>query len=407
MTGLVAGLGCQPDIAAGIDADLRDASGFAEFGVLRDGSTIREDARAPLPDAVVLNDAGEICRSGGVTGVACAPDGSGIVDAVVEAASTDCDGNPVIRRTRTDARGRFQLGDLAVGPTTVFIRSGSFRTQFESTVLAGTTVPAGDGISDKICLESDATRLGVITGAYDRIQSILDGLGFGYQTICGGRRDHRQARQVLSDPALNDSFDVLFVNCASGINFRQDAPELDALKDNLRRFVANGGSLYVSDLAADLIAQTWPGVIEFGLGARPPGPANACCVCVDCSPDCAVLNPTACDPTNELPPTCAEGGGVAGGGRSGTIEATVVPEFLRDALGSDRFDVVFNLSGWVQMRAVSAAVEVLVAAPDGSPLMVLFEPEPGGGRVAYTSFHTHTQANAEMQAILAALALRL
>jgi hypothetical protein len=400
-------LGCAPESSGVFDAEVRDATGFAEFGMVRDGSMIRADARAPLPDAVVLNDAGEICRSGGVTGVACAPDGTGIVDAIVEAATTDCDGNPVIRRTRTDARGRFELGDLAVGPTTVTIRSGNFRTQFESTILAGTTVPAGDAISDKVCLESDAARLGVLTGAYDRIQNILGSLGFGFELICGDRRDHRHAREVLNDAPLGRAFDVLFINCASGINFRDDAPEVDAIKDNLRAFVAGGGSLYVSDLSADIIEQLWPDAVDFTLRARAPQPVDECCVCVQCSIDCIEPNPTSCDPENQLPQSCAEGAGIAGNGQRGTVRATVVPQFLRDALGSDTFEVVFNLGGWMQMAAVGAEVEVLVAAPDGSPLMVLFEPIPGGGRVAYTSFHTHAQANAQMEAILAALALRL
>jgi hypothetical protein len=39
--------------------------------------------------------------------------------------------------------------------------------------------------------------------------------------------------------------------------------------------------------------------------------------------------------------------------------------------------------------------------------MVLFQPEPGGGRVAYTSFHNHDQASDDMRAILSALIFRL
>ena len=84
-----------------------------------------------------------------------------------------------------------------------------------------------------------------------------------------------------------------------------------------------------------------------------------------------------------------------------------MPEFLRQAVGSETFEVVFNLGGWMQMTAVGAEVEVLVESPEGAPLMVLFEPSPGGGRVAYTSFHTHAQATDQMRAILGALALRL
>ena len=313
----------------------------------------------------------------------------------------------MIRRVRTDERGRFQLDDLAVGPITVTIRSGSFRNQFDATIRAGTVVPAGDAISDKICLESDAARLGVISGDYDRIQSILGGLGFAFELTCGGRRDHRDARLVLSDPNLGAAFDVLFINCASGINFRDPSPEVAAIKANLRRFVAGGGSLYVSDLAADVIEQLWPEAIDFALNARPPMAGEQCCVCTDCPAQCRVITPTSCDLQNDLPESCATGGGVSGRGMPGMTEGRIVPAFLQQAVGGDTFDVVFNLGGWMQMTAVAAEVEVLVEDPEGAPLMVLFEPSPGGGRVAYTSFHTHTQATEQMRAILAALVLRL
>lgn len=399
--------GCDPATSSVAEAMPEGGVRFADVGGLTDGAVIREDALTQLPDAIVLNDAGEICRSGGVTGVACAPDGTGIIDAIVEAATEDCDGNPVIRRVRTDARGRFELNDLAVGPITVVIRSGSFRNEFQSTIRAGTVVPAGDAISDKICLESDAARIGIISGDFDRIQNILGDLGFDYQLVCGGRRDHRAARATLSDPNLGGAFDVLFINCASGINFRNTNPQVEAIKDNLRSFVAGGGSLYVSDLAADVIEQIWPDKVDFELVARPAVAAPPCCVCTNCSADCRVNAPTTCDAQNDLPPECATGGGVAGRGMRGTVEGRIVPEFLQQAVGSETFEVVFNLGGWMQMNAVSAEVEVLVASPEGAPLMVLFEPSPGGGRVAYTSFHTHTQATDEMRAILAALALRL
>lgn len=407
LLGSLALCACDTPTSAVSDAMPEGGVQFADVGGLTDGATIREDALTTLPDAIVLNDAGEICRSGGVTGVACAPDGTGIIDAIVEAATEDCDGNPVIRRVRTDERGRFELGDLAVGPITVTIRSGNFRNEFQATIRAGTIVPAGDAISDKICLESDAARIGVVTGDYDRISNILGGLGFDFQLVCGGRRDHRAARQALSDPNLGAAFDVLFFNCASGINFRHTNPEVDAIKANLRRFVAGGGSVYVSDLAADVIEQVWPEMIDFELVARPAVAAPDCCVCADCPPECLANTPTTCDLQNDLPVECATGAGVAGRGMRGTVEGRIVPEFLQQAVGSEAFDVVFNLGGWMQMNAVAAEVEVLVAAPDGAPLMVLFEPSPGGGRVAYTSFHTHTQATEEMRAILAALALRL
>jgi hypothetical protein len=39
--------------------------------------------------------------------------------------------------------------------------------------------------------------------------------------------------------------------------------------------------------------------------------------------------------------------------------------------------------------------------------MVSFEPDPGGGRVAFTTFHNEAQNDAAIDAILEALILRL
>lgn len=391
------------------DAQVREAgAGFADVGGLTDGAVIRADRGPLLPDAAILNDAGEICEAGGVTGVACAPDGTGISGAVVEAATVDCAGTPVIRRTETDARGRFRLGDLAPGSVEVTVRSGSFRNRFEVDVLAGVDVPASGGISDKVCLESDSARLAVFTGNYDRIQGILDGLGFDYDLICGSSGDHRHARQVLADAPLLAGRDILFFNCSSGIDFRAPNPEVAELRANLRAFVAGGGSLYVSDLAAGVIEYVWPEYIAFGIQERPVEEQATCCVCTDCAPECRTPGELGiCGEVNDLPAGCASGGGVIGRGVSGEIEGQVAAGFLQDAVGGPTVPLVFNASGWVEVLSVAAGVEVLVADPAGAPLMVLFQPYPDGGRIAFTSFHNHTQATAQMRAILAALVLRL
>lgn len=388
---------------------MREAgAGFADVGGLTDGAVIRADRGAVLPDAALFNDAGMLCQSGGVTGVACAPDGTGISGAVVEAATVDCAGSPVIRRTETDARGRFRLGDLAPGPIEIVIRSGSFRNRTEVNVLAGVDVFASGDVSDKICLDSDSARLAVMTGNYDRIEGVLDGLGFGYDLVCGGAADHRHARQLIADFDQLTGRDILFFNCSSGIDFSATNPEVEQLRGNLQRFVQQGGSLYVSDLAAGVIQANWPGFIDFEAVVREPAQQQPCCVCTDCAPGCREPgNATTCAPENELPASCFSGGGFSGRGMSGEVRGELAAGFLRDAVGADAVDLVFNASGWVEMRSVSAEVEVLVTDSDGAPLMVLFQPYPAGGRIAFTSFHNHTQATAEMRAILAALVLRL
>ena len=114
-----------------------------------------------------------------------------------------------------------------------------------------------------------------------------------------------------------------------------------------------------------------------------------------------------CPDANTQPEDCPRGGGVAGSGMAGTVQAFLEAPFLASALGSETVEVVFNLGGWVPILRHDPRVQVLARGEDGRPLMVLFEPSPGGGRVAYTSFHNHAQATEAMNRMLAALVLRL
>ena len=88
-----------------------------------------------------------------------------------------------------------------------------------------------------------------------------------------------------------------------------------------------------------------------------------------------------------------------------TLGRIVDPE-LMEALGFDELPIRFNGAGWIRILGTGPRTRVLVEA-DGAPLMVSFEPDPGGGRVAFTTFHNEAQNDAAIDAILEALILRL
>lgn len=90
-----------------------------------------------------------------------------------------------------------------------------------------------------------ALRLGVTQVAHDDVGSILTKMGSGYQFTTIRNQD------LLSYPTLRN-FDVLFLTCAD--LFVQDFQA--ALP--LRKFVEQGGTLYASDLRADLVAAAFP-----------------------------------------------------------------------------------------------------------------------------------------------------
>jgi hypothetical protein len=377
---------------------------------LRDGLVVFDDVGVPIEDA------GLRCETGGLRGLVCTPSGAPIAGARVVAASRDCDGEVRIIEVEANRDGVFWLRGLVPGPATVSIRLGSFFAHFDSEVFAHVTTPI-NGDSDKVCLDASSTKMAVLTGDFDRIQDLLGGLGFEYDLYCGDRDNHRGGRALLADWATLSTYDILFVNCTSGIDLGDTNLEVQLARENLHKFVRQGGSVYVSDLSADFVRRGWPGWVTFAASQSVSGRANdACCTCVGegCTGEC-VVEPTpprgcdgCCEVPNELPQQCRSfHNGTVGHGSIGYVQAAVSSPFLQAYLADSAFEVHFNLGGWVPITDVAPGVEVLVESSEGEPLMVLFEPEPGGGRVAYTSFHNHAQASNEMRAILEALVFRL
>lgn len=368
---------------------------------------VRRDAAGLEPDAAILDENGDPCRTGRLASLLCSPNGGALVDARVEVATRACDGRAIVVEARTDARGGFRIDGLRAGPATVRIQSGRFAAQYDVEIIAGAQATLSPTGSSKVCLEPDAARLAVIRGDYDRIEGVLDDLGFAYDLYCGDGGDHRPARRLLADRALLSSYEVVFVNCGSGIDLRATNPEVERIRENLRAFVEGGGALYVSDLSADFVAALWPGAIEFDATTREPAPAPVCCVCLDdCPFECAS------DPVEPPGPYCAEpgaraqpcGAGVRGHGATGERAAQVVDGRLAALFGGDALTVRFNLPGWVAIDALGPETEPLVTAA-GTPLMAAFS--VGAGRVVYTSFHNSAQAEADIRALLSALVFQL
>lgn len=375
-----------------------------------DGTALR-DAAGLTPDAAILDENGEICRFGRLAASVCAPAGGPLIDAQITVATRDCDGRALTRTARTDARGGFRLTDLRAGPATVRIQSGRFTAQYPVDILPGTEVGLIRGMSGKVCLEPDAVGLAVLSGDYDRVDEVLDDLGFEYDAFCGASRAHRAGRQLIGDLDALATYEVLFANCGTGIDLTAANAEVATLRDNLRAFVAGGGSLYVSDLAAGFVSQVWPDRIDFAMALSEPEQQDDCCVCLDCGPGCEEP-PRAVGSCGEttLPIGCSAGGGVRGRGTVQAVEARIIDDRLAALYGGRSLPIAFDLPGWVEIDAVAPGVDVLVEADFGDrtrPLVVGFTPEPGGGRVVYTSFHNEEQAPDAIRRLLSALVFEL
>ena len=336
-----------------------------------------------------------------------APDGTPIAGARIYAETVDCDGNPVLRETFAGDNGNFSLDGLAPGPTTVRISAGSFEGLYDVVILAARSVPL-DERADKECLGTDAAAIAVVSGEFDSIETIVGGLGFELDLYCGEFDGNYGARALFGQWELLSQYDVIFLNCGLTIDF--STRESAGMVQNLRRFVSEGGSLYISDLAANVIEAVWPQKVQFHSERRGGFPNDdPCCTCVDCPPHCGARDPVPGQGGGACMGTI-QGGGfceyetLGGFGNEGLRRATVNNAALQQFLGRNTLDVRFDVGGWVQVSSTAPDVEVLVA--DGrEPLMVVFN--EGEGRVAFTTFHNEDQAAADVQKILQALIFQL
>jgi hypothetical protein len=385
---------------------------FLDASPLPDGTAVRADGTLPLADE---ND--DNCPRGSVTGLVCAPNAqqTPIVGATVEASTFDCDGRPVVVEGQSARNGQFRVDGLAPGATEIRVIAGSFIARYEVEVRADTAVPLGD-VSDKVCLPATAASLAVLSGDFDEVETILFELGFNPQIFCGDTRNHRAGRALLQDAERLAGYDIVFFNCATGINLRATNPETERAAENLKAFVDRGGAVYVSDLSADIVEAVWPGAITFDYEgrARPGAPEDPCCVCgAECPAECLEVEAPpeicrhCCDEALPTAAGCGRGLPVNGRGQSGRRTGVVVDSALRTWMDDDRFEVNFALPLWVGIESVGADTRVLVRDEGGRPLVVAFQPPGARGRVVYTSFHLHDQATETTRRLLAALVFQL
>jgi hypothetical protein len=182
---------------------------------------------------------------------------------------------------------------------------------------------------------------------WDDMGKLLDTLGAGY-------KHQNVPMSDLYERKTYDKFDVLFLTCSSQGN---DDP---AVANNVRDFVARGGTLYASDWRYDIVARAFP--------------------------DMASSRRT-------------------GEGREQQLTADVIDRGLQDALGSAKVPLDFNLAQWKPAAFSGDRVKILMKARyalmgegnSEAPLLVKFG--FGKGTVIFTSFHNEKQ-NSEIESKL-------
>ena len=275
---------------------------------------------------------------------------------------------------QTDANGYFTLEGVPVGTYTVNVTKGSFSTTFDVVVNDGVVTE----LAEDECLEGDI-EIAVVTGAYDDVGGILSRLGLSYDTFDGDPYGSFEYEQLLSNPSRLAQYDIIFFNCGMDDSwaYGYGGISLNEIRQNLREFVQNGGSIYASDWAYYMIEAPFPSLITFAGD--------------DASYSSAAV------------------------GESGYYTVNVLDSGLQTLLGSSNADINYDLPSWV-VPASTASGEVLVRGSvlfyenwtnmvtKDVPLVIAGS---DNGRILYTSFHNEAQTTLDMDRMLEQMALDL
>jgi hypothetical protein len=211
----------------------------------------------------------EIPDPGAISGRVCDPgEGEGIFGAKVWVEIDYGDGTGGEVLANSDTEGLFLIEEVPVGTYDVFIERGSF-----SVTVPGVEVLEGEttAIDESTCIEPEVVA--TVYSGHDTVEGVLSRLGFDNFTLVdtkSGRDEHDDTTPSWLVEQFGDfnnivDNDILFINCGAHewALDNADPAELATALENLRRFVNNGGSLYMSDWSYDLFELLWPDAVDW------------------------------------------------------------------------------------------------------------------------------------------------
>jgi hypothetical protein len=328
-----------------------------------------------------LSPLSHIVGPGSIDGRVCDPgQGQGIFGADVYVVSR---GEKV--STTTDGNGDFTLNDVPPGTYTLYVEKGSFSTSQANIKVSEDKATKLDQAQ---CIKPEASQMLVVSG-HDSVETVLTKLGYdNFLLVDSHYNDHTSSSpswflQAFSDESKITPYDIVFINCGAHEwaldNF--DPTQVNAALENLRTYVKNGGQLYISDWAYDIMNRLYPDAATwYGDGTE-----------------------------NAAQKAVAQ-----------SFTGNVVDHDLSGALGKSSASIVLPQSEVAIATALGATSTALITADldvetsrnhttHMTNIPVLFETKPDGatGRVLFTSFHNGSANTADMDEVLRAIVFTL
>ncbi|MCL2822896.1 MAG: carboxypeptidase-like regulatory domain-containing protein [Polyangiaceae bacterium] len=183
----------------------------------------------------------------------------------------------------TAADGAFLLDAYQTGPQYLVVQKGQFRKVRSVVVTVGEqTVDAEfTRLPARMNKEAgdDIPKMAVVKGQWDAIELSLAKLGLaeikkgflglfdsvdketaGFDMIEGMGQ-----ASFFKDYSKLGQYHIVFVPCSGsdGTTCNNYDPDNPQIQDNLRRFVADGGKLYVTDYSYEYVRRPWPGYVTW------------------------------------------------------------------------------------------------------------------------------------------------
>jgi hypothetical protein len=182
----------------------------------------------------------------------------------------------------TSADGSFKL-EVNPGNYWLIIQKGQFRIEQMLGVSLGTTALPPNATTLPSQWKPEAglymPKVALVKGAFDTIEDILGKIGFG--TMSGNSFGNPTgengseidvyeynvaplATTLLGDITLMRKYHIIFFPCATLMANIDSTLQQQAILANIRRYVSEGGKLYVTDWSGELADRAFPQQIELG-----------------------------------------------------------------------------------------------------------------------------------------------
>ncbi|MCC7071525.1 MAG: carboxypeptidase regulatory-like domain-containing protein [Deltaproteobacteria bacterium] len=259
----------MPEVPIGIHVVYVQAPGFQKTYQVE----VTEGGQTLLEDQVVDCQEFDQLSTGMIVGSICGPSDSGEGGPLAGAhvyVVQPIDG--IVYESWSLDDGTFAIEGIPAPQTGLQVRAekGGFVYTWDNVnVYTLADAPDGTNVTASVdCQElvpDDDRRYLVVQGTFDKIEQVLSRMGLTNVDLLEGVP--MDPSDLWSTAAFGNyetlsNYDAVFVNC--GISETDLVLGLNgAVKENLKRYIREGGSLYVSDWAYDLVEQVWPERINF------------------------------------------------------------------------------------------------------------------------------------------------